>query len=306
MGALLASVVTAIDDHALDPRGMLGALASQTFSSERYEVILVDHYPVAAWREAHAHITAGAGVPRMLYEEIEGRGRARALNRCLDLASGELIVFLADDFVPGPSFVESHVRFHAENPEPDAVGIGRAMFPRHLRGHQFLSWLERTGRVFGVPLDGDSSEVPEDFFFVGNGSVKRGLIDRVGRFDEDLPYHGWDDFDFGLRMKRVGMRAGLVAGADVIHDHPLTLRERCGHMIDAGVSATIVARKQPEETRVWLAPGDVSPWRWGGAGVKWWLWHALTRRSVYRERSYDRILHAAYSAGIRRGRRGYR
>jgi GT2 family glycosyltransferase len=301
-GSPLVTVVSAIDDHhARDPSEFLEALSDQSVPRENYELVIVDHHGLAGWREACERVLSGAGAPQIRFELRKGVGRAGALNRCLELARADLIVFLADDFLVGSDFVEAHLRFHREHPEREAVGIGRAMFPPRVLENEFSAWLERTGRLFGVRLDEACTSVPSDYFYVGNASVKRALIDLVGPFDEDFPYHACDDYEYGLRLAEAGMQSSLVEGADVLHDHDVTLRERWRQMGQAGESATLLSRKLPGP-HPGLREGDVSPWRWAGAGLKWWLWYLVTRRDEYKERYFDRILLAPYSSGIRRAR----
>ncbi len=302
VGSPLASIVTAIDDHHThDPTAVLEALSDQSVPHDDYEVVVVDHHGLAGWHDACRRFLAAPGAADVRLELRKGGGRAGALNHCLALTRADLIVFLADDFVVGPQFVEAHLRFHREHPEREAVGIGRAMFPPRVLENEFSAWLERTGRLFGVRLDETCTTIPSGFFYVGNASVKRALIDVAGRFDEDFHYHACDDFEYGLRLAEAGMRSSLVEGADVLHEHDVTLRERWHQMSQAGESATVLGRKLPGP-HPGLREGDVPPWRWAGAGAKWWLWHLVTRRDEYQERYYDRILLAPYSAGIRRAR----
>ena len=49
-------------------------------------------------------------------------GRAGALNRAIERASGELVLLLVDDFIPSPRLVEEHLAVHAAHP--------RARWPR--------------------------------------------------------------------------------------------------------------------------------------------------------------------------------
>lgn len=298
----LVSVVTAIDDHVLDPRLLLRALARQSAPADRFEVILVDPHGVAAWPAAHAEWLSEGPELRVRYERTDGKGRARALNRALDLAGGDLVIFLADDFIPGPEFVASHLCFHAERTDRESVGIGRVAFPRALRANPFMDWLESRGGVFGIELDTELPKIPEDFFFVGNASVKRALIDAAGRFDEDFLFYCWDDYEYGLRLRAAGMRAELVPGADTVHEHPITLRERSRQMREAGLSAATLERKRPADGP-WPGPADVPVWRWRAAAAKWWCRYWLTRREEYRERFYDRALSGAFAAGMHAGRR---
>src|SRR5205814_10198674 len=106
------------------------------------------------------------------YHQIAPHGRARALNHALSIAKSDLIIFLADDFVAETELIASHLKFHEENPEPEAVGIGAGLVPQDLTT-DFTRWLERTGRFFGLPFYEGMTSIPEDFFYVGNASVDR-------------------------------------------------------------------------------------------------------------------------------------
>ena len=296
------SVVSAVDDHVLEAAEWFGALVEQTAAPDSYEVIAMDAHRMDAWQTAFESLSADGGEhPRIVYRQLEPGGRARSLNAALDEATGDVIVFLADDFIPGPDFIDLHRRFHVENPGREAVGVGRALVPPERQHGPFARWLERSGQFFGVPLDEESESIPDDFFYVGNASVKRALVDAAGRFDEDFPYHAWDDHEFGLRLRSAGMRSRLIPDATVVHDHPITLRERARQMEEAGESAAIHAHKQPGD-HPWLAPGDVPPWRWRLAAWKWRAAHLLSRSEGHRGLYYERTLSAAYSAGLRRRR----
>ena len=219
------------------------------------------------------------------------------MNRALELATGDLIIFLGDDVVPSLGFAEAHLRFHEAHPEAEAVGIGASILEPAMRT-SFSVWLEESGRLFGVPFRADMTEVPEAFFYVANASVTRELVDRAGRFDERFAHHAWDDFEFGVRLRAMGMRARFVPDARGNHVHYITLHDRERDMRHAGAAAKVFLIDHSEALE-WLKPGSMTSWRhWlltmaarvrlaagtNDALVKWW--HAR--------------LNAAFAAGYRR------
>lgn len=259
------SIVTAANyggsvySRAPDFRPWFQALCNQTLPPERYEVIVVDATHGMDCGAALARWRAEAGARAdITCHRIERAGRARALNRALELAAGDLVIFLGDDFVPPPGFAEAHLRFHAEHTEGWAVGVGSAILPPEFR-NPFAVWLEESGRLFGVPFSADMTEVPEDFFYVGNASVKRELLGRAGRFDERFTHHAWDDFEFGLRLRAAGMRASFVPGARADHVHNIDLRERELAVRYAGAAGRAYITDHPEK-RAWFWAASLPSW----------------------------------------------
>lgn len=292
LSAARVSIVTAVNhggaayERLLDLRAWFQALCDQTLPAESYEVIVVDAAHVVDHQTALTRFRAGAKVSADIsYHRIERAGRARALNRALELATGDLTIFLGDDIMPPPGFAEAHLRFHAEHTEAEAVGVGSAIIPPAFR-NPFSAWLEESGRLFGVPFRADMTEVPEEFFYVGNASVKRELLERAGRFDERFAHHAWDDFEFGLRLRAAGMRAGFVPDARADHVHDIDLRGRECAVRDAGAAARAYVTDHPE-SRVWFRTANLPSWlhrlrvtsarvrlaaaRTDDALVRWWL-----------------------------------
>jgi GT2 family glycosyltransferase len=181
---------------------------------------------------------------------VERGGRAQALNRALELATGDLIIFLGDDFLPPPGFAEAHLTFHEFNPQAEAVGVSSALLAPEYRT-PFSVWLEQSGQLFGVPFSAEMTQVPEDFFYAGNSSVKRKFLDRVGRFNERFAHHAFDDFELGKRLRAAGMKAQFVADARVEHIHSIDLAERERTARKAGAAIKVYESLYPESPS-WL------------------------------------------------------
>lgn len=243
-------------------RQWFAGVCNQTLPAELYEVILVDAVHTFDY-EAGLESFRAASETRadIKCRRIERAGRARALNHALELATGDLIIFLGDDFIAPPRFAEAHLRFHAEHAEAEAVGVGSAILPSEFR-NRFAVWLEESGQLFGVPFRADMTEVPEDFFYVGNASVKRELLERAGRFDERFAFHAWDDFEFGLRLRAAGMQARFVPEARVAHTHEIDLPAREQSLRDAGAAARAYVSDHPER-RAWFRTASLPAWLHG-------------------------------------------
>jgi GT2 family glycosyltransferase len=260
------SIVTAVNYASSgevrqpDLRPWFRALCNQTLPAESYEVIIADSKHTLDYGAALARFRAEEEVRvRVICRRTERGGRALALNRALELAAGDLVVFLGDDFLPPPGFAEAHQRFHEEHPEREAVGVGTALLPPEYR-NPFSVWLEESGELFGVPFRADITEVPEEFFYVANASVKRGLLERAGRFDERFAHHAWDDFEYGQRLRALGARARLVPGARAAHVHHINLPERERSLRDAGAAARVLVMSHPGDY-AWLEGMRLPAWR---------------------------------------------
>jgi GT2 family glycosyltransferase len=294
------SFLIATDDHPPDLDRFFGALISQTLPPTDYEIVIVDstrsHDYAAAYDRARARKDARL---RLHFETIDKGGRAKAHNRGLQLCRAPIVLFFADDNLAMPQTAEVHLRFHETNPDLHQVGVGSMILAEELRSH-FTTWLERSGELFGVPFSDDMTSVPENFFYVGNSSVKREFLLAAGPLDENFRYHAWDDYELGLRMSKLGMKANFLPQAKAEHIHAISLADRCRTMTRAGESATVFERKYGGD-QSWHRKCRVPPWRLRLDGLISLLGYAILRRERHLISYYRARLDASFVAGYRRG-----
>jgi GT2 family glycosyltransferase len=160
-------------------------------------------------------------------------------------ATGNLIWFLADDFVPTPGALAAHLDARTMRPEPHIVTVGPGRFPQALAAHPFRYWLEHeydlTRMGFRVPADR-----MEGFFYAGNLVMCADFYRESGGFDPAFPYEVVFEQEFELRLSRKGMRTLQVPGALADHHHSLCLSEREQVMELAGESCARLKLMHPE------------------------------------------------------------
>lgn len=290
------------DDHPPDLDEFFDHLFRQTAPPESYEIVLVDVSHTVDYEEAIRRVKVRKPPAlRLEFIKSEGGGRAAGFNQALRASSGALVLFFGDDYIAPETLVSSHRDFHARHPEKNSVGIGSAILEGALRDNHFAVWLETSGDLYGVPFSSDMTSVPEDFFYIGNASVKRAFLDRVGLFDERFPYHAWDDYELGVRMSRLGMKAIYIPDAKARHQHDISLEERARVIGQAGHSAKLFQQKYPGSHR-WQSVLKTPMWRIWLSACLWRTlsWFTGSQRAL--TRYYRAVLDRSFCTGYYRSR----
>lgn len=281
---------------------MCEALANQTASPESFEFIAINPSTRIDWCPVFEEFMQKSGRARGLnfrFYDVNQGGRGFANNCGIERAQAPLVALLAGDYIPDANFVGAHLEFHRTHPELESVGIGAGLFPSQQRKDDFCRWLEDSGTLFGISFTvPDHPVVPEHFFCVANVSAKKEFLVEAGLFDNDFPYPAWDDFEMGLRLRARGLKSCYVPDAKAIHRHDVNFQVRQEAMRRAGESAYIFERKyagqQPSAKVCRKSPSmhrlRASLWKAG---------HKLTRRQQFRDRYYQSVLDAEFSAGYR-------
>jgi GT2 family glycosyltransferase len=292
------SLIIALSDHG-ELAELLDALEAQPVSLDSFEVLAVNRghtLPLSASRA----LTRRRRLRLRALDAVGGR--AAAWNRGIAEARSELVILLADDFIPVPESVEHHLRLHREDSTPELIGIGQARFPERIRRDRFARWIEDSGNLFGVSFSRLAGELPPNWFFCANTSAKRSFLLEAGGIDERFPRDACDDAEFGLRLSARGMRNAYLPGALAIHEHPLTLRERLNVMRDAGQASAIHDLIYPRP-HAWNS-GDDQRARPTRAAIGYaWLRHVMRRREVDHADYYQRALERARLGAYRRATR---
>jgi GT2 family glycosyltransferase len=249
-----ASVIVALNPHDNDLGRIFRAFDAQAAVTEPFEVIVVDSGARAGVAQACADHAARNPLTHVRYIAAGGKGRAAANNAGADAARAEFLVFVADDFIPGPTLLRAHLDFQRGLRGP-GVAIGPAYFTSECASNPFRRWLEESGRLFGVSFRTAPSQWPQHFFYVGNASMTRALFERVGRFDERFTDDLVDDLEFGLRLAASGVRTHVVVDALAWHDHAVSVEERVEAMRRSGRAARALERRALD-VRPWAAIVD--------------------------------------------------
>jgi glycosyltransferase involved in cell wall biosynthesis len=205
---------------------VLDACLEQTVSDREYEIVLVDDGSQDSTPAVIDRVRARAGCPFAVVTQANA-GLAKARNAGIARATGERIIFIDDDVLPLPNFVEEHLRGAARHPA--RIVRGGAIEVRDLEELPVPIWSLRN--------------YSGNYFWTTNVSVPLATIRAIGGFDESFSEYGWEDIDVGLRLRARGIQAVFHPAALVYHFKPRPRAEAVEKMLrQARAQARTAAR----------------------------------------------------------------
>jgi GT2 family glycosyltransferase len=234
----------------------LAQLEKQTVARD-LEVIVVSDGHDRATAELMAHVAETQGGPsaslrRLRFLEIPKSHQGIARNRGTELATAPVCLFIGDDILLEPDACACHLAAHRAD-DPAAV-LGFTTWDPALDVNAVMRWLETSGWQFGYPLIARyaGAKIPQDiqhrFSYTSNLSLPRAIA-RELRFREDVSLYGWEDIEWGMRLREAGVPLFYEPHAKGFHHHHLSLRDSLRRMETIGASAVHLSRVAPSLDR---------------------------------------------------------
>ena len=189
---------------------VLEACFEQSVAPSEYEVVLVNDGSTDNTPEVIERAQRRASC-RFVVINQPNSGLAKGRNAGIARSSGERIIFIDDDVLPIPVFVEEHLRSHAAKPK--AIVRGGAINVETFEDLPPPLWNIR--------------HYSGNYFWTTNVSVPLPTIRAIGGFNETFTEYGWEDIDVGLRLRFGGVKAVFNPKALVYHWKP---RPRSGNV----------------------------------------------------------------------------
>jgi len=204
-----------------------------------------------------------------LHEPRNGLSVAR--NTGIENCSGNIIVFIDDDFIVEKDFLANLLRSYDSRDVGSCTGrmlsyrddeLSR-VFEKHMSYDRGEVELRVTARdmnfrtLFKTALSkalGKRRSVPPYNVGFGFGSFRREVFCRVGEFDTNLgrgtPQMGSDDVDIYYRALRTGYTIVYQPSAVIRHNHRHTTSELIEYAYSSGVSIASFTKKYMKEPYV--------------------------------------------------------
>lgn len=202
-------------------RTALEWLTKQTYPPDRFEVFLVDdsgpdnyHHQKKIVNHIPTEFTIrylSTGLP----QEVNGVTVARNIG--IRQAASPLIIFMDDDVIPHPNFIEEHIKSHEEIDRLILIGykdenreVLSQPLPIEVRTKRGLRELKKS--KLGTLGAGN--------FSTCNASVKKRHLEEVGLFDESFAQpneYGYEDREIGQRLLVNNMTFRFTARAVVYY-----------------------------------------------------------------------------------------
>lgn len=198
----------------------LEALLAQDYPRDRFAVLVVDNGSTDGTAKMVAtRFGQGTEVPvRYVYEETPGLSRAR--NRAVAETSSEAIIFLDDDAIPEPGWLQYLAAAFAS--APDIVAVGGAVVPLFEGG--MPTWTRDVNKYYSpfIPGEGLRRTSYPHLPWGGNMIYRRSAFQKIGVFREELGYRGSslvtsEDIEWLMRVEKSGGRILYEPRAVVRH-----------------------------------------------------------------------------------------
>jgi len=191
----------------------LKTLSRIDFPCSRWELILVDNGSSDQTSEVIATYKNALQNVKSCFEPI--RGLARARNRGLSLASGDIIAFTDDDCYPEPNFLAQIALGFMD----EAIDFVAGRVELYSKEDAEITALTLKNQVNFDP----GIFIPTGAIHGANFAIRRRVMERIGGFDELLGsgtlFSSGEDIEFVARASAAGFRGVYLPGPCVLHHH---------------------------------------------------------------------------------------
>lgn len=224
------SVVVPTYNQADLLRENLRSLVDQTLPKDSYEIVVVDD---GSTDHTAAVLREFAG-PVRIVQLPANRGRSAARNEGIRHALGRLVTFVDSDILVRRDFLAQHLDAYRSN-GPGVLSRGPVVLVPDVQ----------TARDSPMPRLTSSPA----FLDTANASVERSALLKAGLFDERFPGYGWEDFELGIRLRRLGIRRVFCRQAVGFHVQPPITQASIQNLLrkedERAKSAVYFYRKHP-------------------------------------------------------------
>lgn len=205
------SVIVPTFNRAESLGWVLAGLAAQTVPAVDFEVVVVCDGSTDATL-AMLDLLDPPFELRVFQQENSGPSTAR--NRAVAEATGELLVFIDDDLVPGPNCLAGHLALYEATSRP-SVGIGPMLRPPNFELQPWTRWEQKMlDKQYDAFTPGEAPASPRQFY-TANASLSRSEFIAVGGFDPGM--RRGEDVDLGYRLAEQGL--GFFFLPDAVGHH---------------------------------------------------------------------------------------
>lgn len=227
------SVAITVRNDRDNTRALLDSLANQTRAPD--ELVVVDAFSTDGTWDAIQTFASAAPFPTRIEQHAGGRGAGRS--RCVELATGDIVVFIDSDCVVPDDWLERYEKAWAQEAAREGKPLGAIGGASHTPpGSTDFQWA----------VD-DVMSVMEEASFHGINTINccylKQAAHEAGLFDADL--HTAEDPDINARIAKAGYRLQRV-------DNPVhhKRRETWGKLVrqhyEYGKGAAALLARHPE------------------------------------------------------------
>jgi len=240
------SVIVPCYNEQATIRLLLDALYEQTFARADMEVLIADGMSTDDTRDEIAAFQTDRPDLDVHIVDNAVRSIPSAVNRAIESSRGEVIVRLDAHSKPYPDYVERCVTGLKENRGDNVGGVWEIQPGAD-------TWIARSIAVAAAhPLGvGDAlyrhAKHAAEVDTVPFGSFKRGLVERIGYFDETLLTN--EDYEFNTRIRKAGGKVWLDPSIRSIYFSRSTLVELGRQYLRYGYWKWRMLRRYPDTLR---------------------------------------------------------
>src|SRR5687767_11771038 len=204
MNPLISVVIPSIGRETLFR--VLSGLEKQTISVG-YEVIVIldGTYPDAQKKLGQS----SHSFPVRVFSQHRS-GAASARNFGAQQATGSLLVFLDDDIQPDNDLLRIHHDHHSA--APGTLAFGHVLVDQKSHNSFLKHHIIRSHQLFFDSCKNGNNDGPYSFCSA-NFSMPRKLFLDSGGFDTAFRGYGWEEADYGIRLKEAGVPIAYLPAA---------------------------------------------------------------------------------------------
>ena len=201
---------------------VLKSLAENTLPKDLYEIVLIDNNCSDNTRsECERFITDFPQVTFRYFVETN-QGLSYARNRGIKESNGDVLVYVDDDALVNPEYLQTYYNFFDQHPDIDAAG--GAIIPQYETEEP--SWMSYFTKVLITCYKYHGDQIREfpknDFPSGGNAAYRSSVFEKVGLFNVELGRKGdslvgAEEKDIFDKMTTLGMRFYYLPNAILYH-----------------------------------------------------------------------------------------
>lgn len=283
------SIIIPVHNRAALTSQCLDVLLGSPSEMASLEIVVVDD----ASSDSTAQVLADYADPVRVVHHEHNTGFAIACNDGAAAASGDWIVFLNNDTIPRPGWLDALLRYASGHDRIGLVG-SKLLFPNDTIQHAGVVFARDRSphHIYaGFPASHPAVNKSREFQVVTGACalIRRELFEEAGRFDAAF-VNGYEDVDLCLRLRRLGYEVHYCHKSVLYHLESATRH----YLTDPQNFALFLERwedfVQPDDVEYYLADGLMDITYWEQFPALLWVSPALAVLGRERANATERLL----------------